>query len=196
MFPGGERRQMNMGLKKGDRVFVKAIAAEDEADDFTCRLTVDNTEFRADAKEVHPLGEKDRYAEMYELGMNDAWGLMRRIERPESAGGIAGKDLRGIFCTEDFHEILDRFTAAEAKKKIDTWERERAIRAGDIVVIEESDEEAIVTHSGDDICNLLWSDGISGVCQKYRLNKTGRHISIEALLAQIGGAEDGIQEGR
>lgn len=142
-------------------------------------------------REIHPMDAKT-----YEDGMNEAWEIARRIMSEEINDGYSGEELIEIFGAKGTCDgcdgILKRHTAAEAAEKIAAWEESRKIHVGDVVEVGKKGTEsyigtAVITNVYADGCYLVFGDGESMNCGSGGLTKTGRHIDIAGLLAQIGG---------
>ena len=118
----------------------------------------------------------------------EAWDLARKIEAMRSDVLLEIFDMDSCYC------ILQDFTPQEAKDKIEAWEAEEEIDAGD-VVIETSDAGneyigcvARIT-SAQDYVHIIYPDGSTNITLTKKLKKTGRNIDIKGFLNQIGGSD-------
>ena len=88
-------------------------------------------------------------------------------------------------------------TPQEAKAKIEAWEAEKEIKVGDEVVVKSDpyndDCKFFVTHMNyreNEISGVSGFDGRVFYGRKAnQYQKTGRHIDIDGILNQIGGAD-------
>ena len=65
---------------------------------------------------------KDReYNRGYEKGLKDCWEMMKKIHMDPIDGGMYGSDLIDIFGYYRLDSILKKFSAKEAKEKIDNY---------------------------------------------------------------------------
>ena len=126
----------------------------------------------------------------YEEGKEDAWSLARRISG-YSQDSFHVCELIKIFNTRQRNTIYKDFTVNQAMARVEQYERNKEIRAGDIILTK--DGEAIVTAIGDRCLNLVMIP--FGVVQQVRKdcdyvkNKTGRSIDIYNLLKGAAGVD-------
>lgn len=130
-------------------------------------------------------------------GMDDAWSMIRTMY-----SGMAFGTLRRIFNMQDADttnivmEIIRAFPAAEVKKRLDAYEKEKeqkekeTIVPGDEVKYRLSDTTFVVTKVDGQFINGFSADG-SQFCDKYSCNweKTGRHFDLSKLFQFMGGGD-------
>ena len=184
-------------FKKGDSVFLRAkIVREDKADgEYLAVLEAYGLSLYLDEHSIYPIKHVDESekGKNYDDGLREAWGLAKKIICNIEYGGLHTSELEQIFGYAEFDDVLKNYTPQEAAAKIAEWEDGREIRFRDEVIYGgNGNRRGVVTkeHTGfsDDECCVLWSDGGVGTPLKSRLTKTGRHIDIAGLLAEIGGA--------
>ena len=132
-------------------------------------------------------------------GMDEAWSMIRTMY-----SGMAFGTLRRIFNMQDagttniVMEIIRAFSAAEVKKRLDAYEKEKeqkekeTIVPGDEVKYRQSDTTFVVTKVDGQFINGFSSDG-SQFCDKHSCNweKTGRHFNLDPLFKFMGRKDDG-----
>ena len=117
-------------------------------------------------------------------GQEEAWELARKI----AYDGYRNNELKEIFgsvCLDDIFNL----TYAEAAAKVTEWKRKKEeICVGDIVSIRNANIYGVVTYKDttDNTMDVMASTGNSFFVEKEDCTKTGRHIDVNALLAQIG----------
>ena len=100
-------------------------------------------------------------------------------------------DLVKVFDSDEPCEIITRFSYAEAAAKVAEWKKAKEeICVGDVVRFKENHRvEFCVTNILDD--RFLYGVSAEGDVYSDRniklFEKTGRHIDVDAWLAQIGG---------
>lgn len=132
-------------------------------------------------------------AEAYNKGLEDAWELARKIftfnnNKMEEIFGVAGK-----------RSAFDDLTPQEALAKYEAYEKEQAeIKVGDVVTDKEHKVELLVTIiyiNHFDAIKITPDDEYGKFGATYSgmvksdFKKTGKHIDIQSVLQQIGGAE-------
>lgn len=179
----------------GDKFVVEIKGMEDELyrvsedrQDITKEETLDKFD-RLDCEYVNEhFGDLQDFA--YEKGKEDTWSLARRISG-NSQDSFCVSELIKIFNTMQRDKIYKDFTVNQAMARVERYEKNKEIRAGDIVSTEEG--EAIVTAIGDRCLNLVLvqSGIVKQVCRgsSYVKNKTGRSIDIYNLLKEAAGVD-------
>lgn len=139
----------------------------------------------------------------YRDGMDDAWSMARQMYSEMTIG-----TLRQVFNMPDGNPensvmaILNAFPAAEVKKRLDAYEkekeekekqekeREEAIVPGDEVKYRLSPVTFIVTKVDGQFISGFSADG-SQFCDKHSCNweKTGRHFDLSKLFQFMGGGD-------
>ena len=135
-------------------------------------------------------------------GMDDAWSMIRTMY-----SGMAFGTLRRIFNMQDADttnivmEIIRAFPAAEVKKRLDAYEKEKAenekyakkmrtIVPGDEVKFKQGDRAFVVTQVDGEFISGVGKDG-SQFCDKHscKWEKTGRHFDLTKLFQFMGGGD-------
>ena len=126
----------------------------------------------------------DQYSRM--KGHQEAWELAQRIEKEPCDGGFTLNDIHDIFGYFSTNFAIKAHSYAEAAAKVEAWEqkKEKEIRVGDVV---ETDDGyfGVVTDISMNYVDGIRSNGVAFSSRKSDCTKTGRHIDIEAVLAQI-----------
>ena len=126
----------------------------------------------------------------FDRGCNAAWKLAQKIARFELDGGYSIDELKAIFDNPYMNDIFD-LSYPEAAAKVEAWERKKEeICVGDVVRFKSNNRvEFCVT----DILDNSFLYGINAEGDVYSdrdiklFEKTGRHIDVASMLAQIGG---------
>lgn len=129
--------------------------------------------------------EFEETAKTYEMGLNDAWELAKKIYHAPCDGGLENSEIEEIFGCK-FGSVTYKYTAEEALAKIEAYEKEKEIKVGDVVKHTTEMIEGVVTMVTDVDAYITWIDGSCGHRELEYLIKTGKHIDIESLLRQIG----------
>ena len=145
-------------------------------------------------RKLKPLEEKnmeiirDKAFEAGQVkGQNDAWELASKIVSDIYHGGYNSDEVTEIFGYFSYQNIWEDNTYAEAAAKVAEWERKKEeICVGD-VVIDWNGDTAVIIQSINDAIKLLYLNGKTHNALKGKVTKTGRHIDVNAWLAQIGG---------
>lgn len=130
-------------------------------------------------------------------GLEDAWCMIRTIYSEMTIG-----TLRQIFNMPDVDAedivmaILKAFPAAEVKKRLDAYEKEKeqkekeTIVPGDEVKYRLSDRTFVVTKVDGEFISGFSADG-SQFCDKHSCNweKTGRAFNLSKLFKFMGGGD-------
>lgn len=136
--------------------------------------------------------------DMYNAGLNDAWELAKKIMLGKDEGGVSYKVLFAVYGTSDIEEILN-YSPEEALARFEAYGKEQAeIKVGDVV-----------RYKRNPLCEVLitaTSRGLNGVhlqtdrfgrigevnscISRERIEKTGKHIDIQSILEQLGGASE------
>ena len=130
----------------------------------------------------------------YNRGLNDAWMIFKKLLFPVADGGISLPDMYHIFGTSNCCEIVSDWDVKDVLAKLEAYEKEQENPIiGDIVLqIDTAKEFLIITEETDDddydfgvidlkhmrVDRIPWGD--------KNFIKTGKHIDISALLAEIG----------
>ena len=119
--------------------------------------------------------------EAYDKGLEDAWKLARKIFT------FNDNKIEQIFCCVNKRSVIDDLTPQEALAKFEVYEKANEIKVGDVVVAVSI--ESVVTKVGEDFVHTIDKNGSSGKYAKFVCKKTGKHIDIQSVLEQIGGAK-------
>ena len=118
-------------------------------------------------------------------GQKEAWELAKNIVLFENDDGYSMDELNEIFDSPYLREIFN-LTYSEAAAKVVEWERKKEeICVGDVVKYEGS--YGVVVGAGEVYVKGFTSDWTPFQWMKQSCTKTGRHINVDAWLAQIGG---------
>ena len=137
----------------------------------------------------------------YNRGLNDAWEAVKQIIdfSPYELSQRFGRELNGMFWSDELKYIFSNNTPAKAIEKLRTYEAkkkaEEEIKVGDEVE-DKHNCAGVVTriHSvGNDIwCNVLYKEGKQYSTFLSNLTKTGRHFpQVAELIVALGGADNG-----
>ena len=115
----------------------------------------------------------------YEQGLADAWELAKKIydmkcDAIEEIFGVKG----------GFYEVIRNFTFEDCRDKIESYEKEKEIKVGDVVTTGEF--SCVITRIYNRTADVIFADGVNGTVEVTKVKKTGNHIDIESLLKQIG----------
>lgn len=136
----------------------------------------------------------------YQDGLDDAWSMVRQMYSEMTIG-----TLRRIFNMTDVNPenivmaILNAFPAAEVKKRLDAYEKEKqekepkakeTIVPGDEVKYRLSERTFVVTKVDGELISGFSANG-SQFCDKRSCNweKTGRHFDLSKLFQFMGVGE-------
>lgn len=129
-----------------------------------------------------------------DMTADEAWAIARKIVGSALYGRYTFEELDKIFGSTSICDIFEENTPQEAKAKIEAWEAEKEIKVGDEVTPKENDNDEhkfFVTYKDED--EIGGFSGFTGEVFSGRnidnYIKTGRHIDIQSVLEQIGGAE-------
>lgn len=144
------------------------------------RLLVENEKLKAENGNV--IWEIEQ---AFDRGCNAAWELANKII---SDDGYSGSELKEIFGNQGISWCISSNTYTEAAAKVAEWERKKEeICVGDVVECEE--HYGVVVGAGEVYVKVFTSDWTPFQWMKKDCTKTGRHIDLDAWLAQIGGEE-------
>ena len=157
-----------------------------QADEIT-RLLKENEELKKSMEII-----RDKAFEAGQVkGQNDAWELALKLRYMDYEDKVECFDLE-YDGKEKWIEIMEKYTYTEAAAKIAEWERKKEeICVGDVVT-DGNGESAVVTFINDiGTVFYIWNRGVTRQLEmekfKKLFTKTGRHIDVASMLAQIGG---------
>ena len=146
-----------------------------QAEEIT-RLLAENEKLKAENGNV--IWEIEQ---AFDRGCNSDWKLAQKITLDS---GYSMDELKEIFNSPFLREILD-LTYTEAAAKVAEWERKKEeICVGDVVECEQ--HYGVVVGAGECYIKVFTSDWTPFQWMKQDCTKTGRHIDVDAWLAQIG----------
>ena len=130
--------------------------------------------------------QKGNEEDAYNKGLNDAWELAKKLFGYSCDTKLSCEDMKKIFGSACEMDILRNNTPQEALAKLEAYEKSKeAIKVGDVVELES--EKMLVTRIvGNDTMDVLASDGNVYYYSNMPFIKTGKHIDISAILAEIG----------
>ena len=149
------------------------------------RLLAENAELKKDLEYYHTGTDTCDMESVRAAGQEEAWELARKI----AYDGYRNNELKEIFgsvCLDDIFNLTD----TEAAEKVAEWERKnKGICVGDEVELING-AKFVVTYSCGDIVNGVSGSGrcFEGVLVQG-CKKTGRHIDVASMLAQIEGEQ-------
>lgn len=179
-----------MKYKVGDEVLVKVQIVEDGLFGYGLKTT----------DGILITVKKDGVIPIPDMTAEEAWEIVRKIIYEVSDGGMTLDELRSVYGTSDYQEILNHYSPQQAKDKIEEWEAEKEIKVGDVVTITNNDPTSITNgktvHTGvitsthpDNYYDIILGDGLAwSYVDGEKIKKTGRHIDIDELLKEIGEA--------
>lgn len=129
----------------------------------------------------------DKIVKTYEMGLNDAWQLAKKIATETKDGGIPCDDMCVMFGTDVIPTIFANFTFEDCRDKIEAYENEKSKIEVGSVVKSCAGGFGIVTRIEHDKYYVVWCDGSCNSYEKGRLTNTGKmEESLKSLLRQIG----------
>lgn len=175
--------------KVGDEVFVKGNVVEVmDAVPYPTRVQFGEGE-TAYVFSNDEVCYADKIVKTYEMGLNDAWELAKKIlygndeQLIEIFGSCIDKIYFDLTCKR---EIINCYTPQEALAKIEAYEKEKEIKVNNIVKVKGESGFGIVTAVCSGLAYILWKDGSSGDYELSELESTGRMAEgLDLLLRQI-----------
>lgn len=151
------------------------------------RLLKENEQLKKDLEYYHTGTDICDIESVRDAGQEEAWELARKI----AYDGYRNNELKEIFgsvCLDDIFNL----TYSEAAAKVAEWERKKEeICVGDVVEFTNGTKAVVIKVYEDGEVALLFSDGCYGTYRPHKnWHKTGKHIDVNAWLAQIGGGSD------
>ena len=154
------------------------------------RLLAENEQLKKNnfALSVDVTGCKSMAESARAEGQEEAWKLAQKII---AIRGYSLEEIEGIFGTRNARECILNYTYTEAAAKVAEWERKKEeICVGDVVSISNVNKCGVVICDDCGVVTIVISNGCVIRREKDKCTKTGRHIDIESMLAQIGGGSD------
>lgn len=115
-------------------------------------------------------------------GQQEAWELARKLFDMERNNEIV-EAFNGEHSAT--HCVIGWRTYAVAAAKVAEWEKRNEIHAGDVVTSKNSKHAGVVTRVGDTFLYGILADFTPFNWIREDCTKTGRHIDIESVFAQI-----------
>lgn len=119
-------------------------------------------------------------------GHEDAWKLAHKIFKMDVS------TIEEIFIETgawNLGSVLEDCTYSEAAAKVAEWEKQEEICVGDVVRINNANRNGVVICEDFNVVSIIIPNGSVIVRAKEECTKTGRHIDVDAWLAQVGGEE-------
>ena len=146
------------------------------------RLLKENAELKKDLEYYHTGTDTYDIESAIVEGQEEAWKLARKcmlMTDPEREA-IFGSGHNALY------GVLTYFDYKHAAAKVAEWERKKEeICVGDVVECEE--HYGVVVGVGEVYVKVFTSDWTPFQWMKKDCTKTGRHIDVNAWMAQIGG---------
>ena len=149
------------------------------------RLLAENEELKKDLECYYTGTDTCDIESARAEGQQEAWGLARKCMLMNNI------DREVIFGSghNAMYGVLTYHTYPEAAAKVEAWERKKEeICVGDVVECEGS--YGVVVGAGEVYVKGFTSDWTPFQWMKQSCTKTGRHIDVDAWLAQIGGGTE------
>lgn len=147
------------------------------------RLLAENAELKKDLEYYHTGTDTCDIESAIAEGQEEAWILALKLRYMDYEDKVECFDLE-YDGKEKWIEIMEKYTYTEAAAKVAEWERKKEeICVGDIVMLYE--KLGLVTFVGKHV-TVITENGTTFVAPKGDCTKTGRHIDVDAWLAQIG----------
>lgn len=151
------------------------------------RLLADNAELKKDLEYYHTGTDICDIESARAEGQNEAWKLAHKMSR------MGFDEAAECFPDYDFplgmRSLTKKYSYSEAAAKVAEWERKKKeICVGDVVSIKNANIYGVVTYkdTSDNTMDVIAQNGNSFFVEKEDCIKTGRHIDVDAWLAQIG----------
>ena len=163
--------------KAGDNVFVKAKVINNSQNG-ECRVYINDETILWLNDELIVKNDSMTAEEAWEL----AWDIYK----------MDGRQMQDIFgVTNAMCGVLEKYTAHEAKEKIDSWIKSKGITIG--YVYEHKiykDIKIVVTSIIKSEIHYIDFDGLCNSCSEYKFKnsfiKTNKSIDVASFLGQIG----------
>lgn len=154
------------------------------------RLLAENAELKKNLEYYHTGTDICDIESAIAAGQEEAWILALKLRYMDYEDKVECFDLE-YDGKEKWIEIMEKYTYTEAAAKVAEWEQEKEkICVGDVVRFKSDNRvEFCVTDILDD--SFLYGINAEGDVYADRdielFEKTGRHIDVASMLAQIGG---------
>lgn len=153
------------------------------------------TKIRRQAAEItRLLSENEELKKGLESDRDGAFEAGRIVGNEEARelmikmGNMYCYDLEKIFGSSEPWDIITNLSYQKAAAKVAEWERQKKeIYVGDVVSISNVNKCGVVICDDCGVVTIVISNGCVIRREKDKCTKTGRHIDVNAWLAQIGG---------
>ena len=148
------------------------------------RLLAENEELKKDLECYYTGTDTCDIESARAAGQRESWELALNLRYMDYEDKVECFGL-GYDGKEKWIEVMENFTYAEAAAKVAEWERQKEeICVGDVVECEGS--YGVVVGAGEVYVKGFTSDWTPFQWMKKDCTKTGRHIDVNAWMAQIG----------
>ena len=152
------------------------------------RLLAENEELKKDLECYYTGTDTCDIESARAAGQRESWELALKLRYMDYEDKVECFGL-GYDGKEKWIEVMENYTYAEAAAKVEEWEKAKEeICVGDVVEFEGS--YGVVVGVGECYIKGFTSDWTPFQFMKKDCTKTGRHIDVDAWLAQIGGESD------
>ena len=149
------------------------------------RLLAENEELKKDLECYYTGTDTCDIESARAAGQREAWELALKLRYMDYEDKVECFGL-GYDGKEKWIEVMENYTYAEAAAKVAEWKKAKEeICVGDVVECEGS--YGVVVGAGEVYVKGFTSDWTPFQWMKQSCTKTGRHIDVDAWLAQIGG---------
>lgn len=130
--------------------------------------------------------------EGYKAGLEEAWGIARKLGLNPKDGGYNAGEVDSIFGSR-WYDVLLEMSIHEVKEKIAAYEADQAKpKLGDVVNIDDVGEFLFLGEGSEHYYVLDPSDN-DGIPHQFvikhtanSIRKTGKHFNIQSMLDEIG----------
>ena len=123
-------------------------------------------------------------------GQEEAWKLALKLKYMDYEDKVECFDLE-YDGKEKWIEIMEKYTYTEAAAKVADWKKAKEeICVGDVVSINNVNQNGVVICDDFNVVSVITPNGSVIIREKNKCTKTGRHIDVDAWLAQIGGESE------
>ena len=151
------------------------------------RLLAENEELKKDLECYYTGTDTCDVESARAAGQRESWELALKLRYMDYEDKVECFGL-GYDGKEKWIEVMENYTYAEAAAKVAEWERKKEeICVGDVVTF--YGKYGLVTFIDKNIKGISES-GLAFIACKEECKKTGRHIDVNAWLAQMGGEND------
>ena len=152
------------------------------------RLLAENEELKKDLECYYTGTDTCDIESARAAGQRESWELALKLRYMDYEDKVECFGL-GYDGKEKWIEVMENYTYAEAAAKVAEWKKAKEeICVGDVVECEGS--YGVVVGAGEVYVKGFASDWTPFQWMKQSCTKTGRHIDVDAWMAQIGGGSD------